>query len=104
MNNSLEIFEIPIPEHPERDTPDVSLFKANLTKQILFLLEKDTATLWNGLYRIDISENKVKEIFKGIPESSEIAQKLCTLIIERLIQKMTIRRKYSPNSDLDKTL
>jgi hypothetical protein len=104
VNNTLEIFEIPIPEHPELETPDVSLFKTNLTKQLHFLLEKDTATLWNGLYRIDVSENKVKEIFQGVPDSSEIAQKLCSLIIERLIQKMNIRRKYSSDSGLDKTL
>ena len=104
MNNSLEIFEIPIPEHPELDTPDVSLFKANLTKQLHFLLEKDITTLWNGLYRIDVSENKVKEIFKGVPDSGEIAQQLCKLIVERLIQKINIRRKYSSNSDLDETL
>ncbi|HSY61435.1 MAG TPA: hypothetical protein VK796_06135 [Cytophaga sp.] len=104
MNNYLEIFEIPIPEHPELDTPDVSVFKTNLTKQLHFLLEKDTATLWNGLYRIDVSENKVKEIFQGIPDSNDIANKLCALIVERLIQKMIIRRKYSSNSDLDETL
>ncbi|WP_018344722.1 hypothetical protein [Cytophaga aurantiaca] len=104
MNKSLEIFEIPIPEHPELDTPDVSLFKARLTKQLHFLLEKDTATLWNGLYRIDVSEKKVKEIFEGIPDSGEIAQRLCTLIVERLIQKMKIRRAYSSDSDLDKPL
>ena len=104
MNNFFEIFEIPIPEHPEHDTPDVSLFKSNLTKQLHFLLEKDTATLWNGLYRIDVTESKVKEIFIDVPDSNDIAQKLCTLIIERLIQKMHMRRKYSSNSDLDKTL
>lgn len=99
MSNSLEIFEIPIPEHPELDTPDVSIFKANLTKQILFLLEKDPTSLWNGLYRIDVAENKVKEIFSGIPDSSEVAHKLCALILERLIQKMQFRRKYSSCSD-----
>jgi hypothetical protein len=104
VNNYLEIFEIPIPEHPELDTPDVSVFKTNLTKQLHFLLEKDTATLWNGLYRIDVSENKVKEIFQGIPDSNDIAEKLCSLIVERLIQKMIIRTKYSSNSDLDETL
>lgn len=104
MNNSLKIFEIPIPEHPELNTPDVSLFKANLTKQLHYLLEKDTTTLWNGLYRIDVAENKVKEIFKGVPDSSEIAQQLCELIIERLVLKMEIRRKYSSSSDLDETL
>ena len=104
MNKSLEIFEIPIPEHPELDTLDVSLFKSNVTKQLHFLLENDTATLWNGLYRIDISENKVKETFKGIPDSSVIAQKLCELILERIIQKMNMRRKYSSKSDLDESL
>ncbi len=99
MNNTLTIFEIPIPEHPELTTPDVSLFKANLTKQILFLLEKDPAGLWNGLYRIDVAENKVKEIFAGVPDNTEVAEKLCTLIVERLIQKMHFRRKYSSGSD-----
>jgi hypothetical protein len=95
VNNTLEIFEIAVPEHPEIDSPDVSVFKANLKKQLLFLLEKDIATLWNGLYRIDVSENKVKEVFEGIPDSSEIADKLSELIIERLILKMNFRRKYS---------
>lgn len=99
MNNSLEIFDLTIPEHPELDTPDVSVFKQNLLKQVQFLLEKDINTLWNGLYRIDVSENKVKEIFLGVPDSSEVASKLCEVIIERLIQKMNFRRKYSSNSD-----
>jgi putative methionine-R-sulfoxide reductase with GAF domain len=99
VNNSIEIFDIKIPEHPEANTPDVSLFKANLKKQIHFLLEKDPSTLWNGLYRIDVSENRVKEIFSGVPDSADVAEKLCELVVERLIQKMHFRRKYSQNSD-----
>lgn len=99
MNNSLEIFDLTIPEHPELDTPDVSVFKQNLLKQIHFLLEKDQTTLWNGLYRIDVAENKVREVFSGIPDSSELASKLRDLIIERLIQKMNFRRKYAQGSD-----
>lgn len=105
MNNLLEIFDIPIPKHPEIESPDVSIFKTNLKKQLLFLLEKDIASLWNGLYRIDVAESKVKEVFTGIPDTNEIADKLCTLVLERLIQKMEFRKKYSsPNSsDLDET-
>lgn len=99
MSNSLEIFDIKIPEHPELDTPDVSIFKKKLLKQIHFLLEKDISALWTVLYRIDISENKVKSIFSDVPDSSEVASKLSELIIERLIQKMDFRRKYSSNSD-----
>lgn len=99
MNNSLEIFDLTIPEHPELETPDVSVFKQKLLKQVHFLLEKDMPALWNGLYRIDVSEDKVKEIFSGVPDSSEVASKLCELILERLIQKMNFRRKYSSNSD-----
>lgn len=108
MSNSLEIFDLNIPEHPEIESPDVSLFKSNLKKQLLFLLEKDTATLWNVLYRIDVSESNVKELFIGIPDTSEIADKLSDLILKRLILKMEIRRKYSNpdyyNSDLNETL
>jgi hypothetical protein len=99
VNNSLEIFGLTIPEHPEINTPDVSVFKANLIKQISWLLEKDHNTLWNTLYRIDISEAKVKEIFNGIPDSSEVAVKLADLIIERYIQKIHFRRKYSQRSN-----
>lgn len=99
MSNPLEIFDLKIPEHPELETPDVSVFRQNLLKQVHFLLEKDINTLWTGLYRIDVAENKVKEIFLGVPDSSEVASKLCELIIERLIQKMNFRRKYSSNSD-----
>jgi hypothetical protein len=108
VSNPLKIFDLSIPEHPEIESPDVSLFKSNLKKQLLFLLEKDTGTLWNGLYRMDVSESKVKELFIGIPDTSEIADKLSDLILKRLIQKMEIRRKYStPNSstsNLDETL
>lgn len=104
MNNHIEIFDIQIPEHPEANTPDVSLFKTNLKKQIHFLLEKDPSALWNGLYRIDVAENKVKEIFSGVPESGNIAEKLCELVIERLIQKMHFRRKYAQDASSDETL
>ncbi|WP_299249223.1 hypothetical protein [uncultured Cytophaga sp.] len=108
MNKTFQLFDLNIPEHPEIESPDVSLFKSNLKKQLLYLLEKDIATLWNGLYRIDVAESKVKEIFIGIPDTSEIAEKLSDLILKRIIQKMEIRRKYSNQnntaSDLDETL
>ena len=108
MNKTFQLFDLNIPEHPEIESPDVSLFKSNLKKQLLYLLEKDIATLWNGLYRIDVAESKVKEIFIGIPDTSEIAEKLSDLILKRIIQKMEIRRKYSnqnnSDSDLDETL
>lgn len=99
MNNFPEIFGLTIPEHPEQNTPDVSVFKTNLIKQIAYLLEKDHTTLWNTLYRIDVPEDKVKEIFNDVPDSSEVAEKLASLIIERYIQKLFFRRKYSQRSD-----
>ena len=105
MNKTFQLFDLNIPEHPEIESPDVSLFKSNLKKQLLYLFAKDIATLWNGLYRIDVAESKVKEIFIGIPDTSEIAEKLSDLILKRIIQKMEVRRKYSNQnntaSDLD---
>ncbi|MBC7449874.1 MAG: hypothetical protein H7259_00140 [Cytophagales bacterium] len=99
MNNTFTLFGLTVPEHPELTTPDVSLFKEQLLKQIRYLLEKDQPSLWNGLYRIDISETKVREIFTGTPDSIEVAEKLSELIIERLIQKMYFRKKYSQRSN-----
>jgi len=99
VNKNLELFGIPLPEHPDTNHPDVSVFRQELIRKLLHLLNTDHTTLWNGLYRIDVSEQKVRAIFKGIPDSAELAEKLADLIIERQKQKWEIRQKYRDQSD-----
>ena len=44
----------------------------------------------NGLYRIDVDENKVKLALT----TDDVAENIAKLIIERELQKVETRRKY----------
>ena len=57
------------------------------------LMLKDFTGLLNILYRIDVSEQKLKEaLVKGNDHPTSIINQM---IIERQLQKIEIRRKYS---------
>ena len=59
------------------------------------LLVRDVQLLFQLLYRIDVKENLVKEVFSRSEQTEEITHQLTLLIIERLKQKAEIRRHYS---------
>jgi len=69
-------------------------FKKRLTEIISYLLDKDFERLLSAMYRIDISEEKFKTAL-SINPASEIAPSIAALIIEREMQKVITRRKYS---------
>lgn len=73
---------------------DLTFFKRWLGDKILKLLETDFNQLINALYRIDVSEDKSKHAFKAI-DNETIASNLAELIIERQLEKLEWRRKYS---------
>jgi len=62
-----------------------------LTKAIQYLIEKDFEKLMHILYRIDVSESKVKQVF-GLEQ--DVAGQIAQLIIEREQQKVITRAKY----------
>ncbi|MEO9871897.1 hypothetical protein [Ekhidna sp.] len=66
-----------------------------LTKQINHLLDHDLNKLLNALYRIDIPENKVKDLLHG-SKQGEIAKNLAQAIINREKQKVMTRQQYQP--------
>jgi len=66
-----------------------------LEARLNHFLDHDFDGLLNALYRIDISESKVKEAL-GSTNSGEISSALAELIIEREKQKVMTRLKYSP--------
>ena len=64
-----------------------------LREAIIYLLIHDLEKLWNILYRIDVNEKKVKDLFNlSIP--AEIAPQMALLIYERLEQKALTRIQY----------
>ena len=77
----------------EVEKMNYSEFLKNLTRIINYLLEKDFQRLLNGLYRIDVSEQKVNEVLNASAPDS-IAKEVAQLILERELQKVETRLKY----------
>lgn len=68
--------------------------KKQLIPVINYLLDRDLNRLLTALYRIDVSEAKVKHILAaGDPEN--MAGKIADMVIERELLKVETRRKYS---------
>lgn len=68
--------------------------RAVLIRRIEELLEKDSEKLMWILYRIDVSEKKVRASLEA-NSSSDYAQVLADLIIERQIEKARTRAQFS---------
>lgn len=77
-----------------RANTESELLKA-LTAVLNYLLEKDFNNLLNILYRIDVDEQKVKEIFAL---EAPVAPELAKAILERQKQKIFYRTSYGKNS------
>lgn len=78
---------------PNNDYERLEEFRKYLTDKMKDLLDKNYNLLINTLYRIDISENKLAELFSAKNKDS-IPQKLADLIIERQIEKINYRKRY----------
>ncbi len=69
--------------------------KSKLYPVVQELLLHDTARLYQVLYRIDVKEEKVKKAFDDNPLLEVVAERITNLIIERQMEKMQWRKKYS---------
>ena len=72
---------------------DIDDIRAFLIQRINILLENNMGLLMSALYRIDVSEDAVKQTFATAPPD-QLAPRLADLIIKRQIQKIRIREKY----------
>ena len=63
------------------------------------LLDREINQLFQLLYRIDISEQAVKKVFLENNDKTHISEQLTHLIIERIKQKIALRKKYSPKDN-----
>lgn len=78
---------------PNNDFERLEEFRIYLTEKMRDLLDKNYNLLINTLYRIDISERKLAELFSSKNKES-IPERLADLIIERQIEKIEFRRRY----------
>lgn len=78
---------------PNNDFERLEEFKKYLTEKMRDLLDKNYNLLINTLYRIDISEKKLSELFSS-RNKELIPEKLADLIIERQIEKINFRKRY----------
>lgn len=72
---------------------DLEELKKHLTSKIKELLDNEYEKLINILYRIDINEDKLNELF-GSKNRDYIPAHLAELIIERQLQKIHFRNAY----------
>ena len=57
------------------------------------LISKDFNRLLNALYRIDVSEEKLKSVLAQRPENTSLV--IARMILERELQKVASRKKHS---------
>ncbi len=72
---------------------DLNEFRAYLTAKLNHLLDKNYDLLIKTLYRIDVSEKKLTELFSA-ENKDNIPAALADLIIERQLQKVHFRNLY----------
>jgi hypothetical protein len=78
---------------PNSDFEKLEEFKKYLIQRLTDMLDNNFNLLVNTLYRIDISEQKLAELF-GNKNKENIPEKLADMIIERQMQKIQFRKKY----------
>ncbi len=78
---------------PNNDFERLEEFRKYLTEKMKDMLDNNYNLLINTLYRIDISEKKLSELFSSRNKES-IPEKLADLIIERQVEKINFRKRY----------
>jgi len=78
---------------PAGNFEELEEFRIYLTQKLAYLLDNKYDTLINVLYRIDVGEEKLSELFSS-KNRGYIPAALANMIIERSIQKVKFRQKY----------
>lgn len=92
------IFEI-LPENqiPVSTIENSRELEIALELQIAHMLIHETERLWQVLYRLDVSEKKVKELLQKNPETVW-PQGITELILEREKERQKWREVYKPDN------
>ena len=92
ISEAFNRFGLDLPLSPT-DIEDLNQLKSYLTDKLKHMLDNNFNLLVNTLYRIDVSEEKLNELFGG-KNRVPIPPALADLIIERQLQKLHFRKKY----------
>jgi len=76
----------------EEDINTIDEFRKYLSEKLSELMKKNFDGVLEILYRIDIDENKVKNVIQS--KNNYKADLLAELIMERQLQKIETRQKY----------
>src|SRR5580765_2757189 len=86
--------EIDLPENISFD-----LLKENLSSHINFLIQSDFQKLVSILYRVDVSESKLKHLLKE-NQGFDSANIITDMIIERQLQKIKSRQEHRNDENI----
>jgi len=86
------LHELEVPE--QKPEADWSLLKAAIEKQVAFMLANQGERLMQVLYRLDVREVKVQQIFAHHPPETW-PEKITQLILEREEERLKWRAFYS---------
>lgn len=75
-----------------------SEWRQQLIAQVNHLIQADFNRLISSLYRLDVSETKIKNLLQQNP-GADAAVIITDLIIERQLQKIKSRRQFSRRDD-----
>ena len=74
-------------------------WQAAVARAINQLIEKDFSGLVNILYRLDVNEQKVREVLRNNP-GSDAGALIAGLVIERLLEKCKTRKNHPPTGNI----
>lgn len=92
ISNVFNKFGLNLPLSPD-DVENLNELRNYLTGKLKDMLDHNYNLLVNTLYRIDVNEEKLNELF-GSKNRAYIPSALADLIIERQLQKIHFRKKY----------
>lgn len=81
------------------DNISFDLLKEQLSSHINFLIQSDFQRLVSILYRVDVSESKLKQLLKDNPDA-DAANIIADLLIERQLQKIRSRQEQLPDENI----
>ena len=88
--------ELQLNDSELQEPATIDQLRVRLHEIIRYLLDHDFNRLINTLYRIDVSENKVREILSG--SNANLPLQIADLIIERQKQKIEFMKHYRSKS------
>lgn len=92
ISNAFNRFGLDLPLSPD-DSENLNQLKTLLADKLKDMMDNNFDNLVNALYRIDVNEEKLNELFSS-KNRTYIPSALADLIIERQLQKLHFRKKY----------